>query len=143
LVEIKSKATLHNIDDVFVFAKQCQQVYYTYTSFFRNDHSGVDWLFVVKTKHRGYIEVIQDGNDELTMGDDVFQLGELVDPYRVTMSNDLEENLNFCITDNIFVDVDAEKLNVFLNSSKHTQVDEDDDDKEYIYNLVSNIVLHI
>jgi len=31
LVEINSKARLHNINDVFVFAKQCQQVYYTHT----------------------------------------------------------------------------------------------------------------
>jgi hypothetical protein len=45
------------------------------------------------------------------VGDDVFQLDELVDPYRVASSNDLEENSNFCITDNIFVDIDTEELN--------------------------------
>jgi hypothetical protein len=39
---------------------------------FRKDRSRVDWLSVVKTKHRGRVEVVQDGNDELTMGDDVF-----------------------------------------------------------------------
>jgi hypothetical protein len=37
LVEINSKVRLHNINDVFVFAKQCQQVYYTYTHSFRKD----------------------------------------------------------------------------------------------------------
>jgi len=37
LVEINSKARLRNINDVFVFIKQCQQVYYTCTPFFRND----------------------------------------------------------------------------------------------------------
>jgi len=37
LVEINSKARLRNINDVFVFAKQCQQVYYTYTPSFRKD----------------------------------------------------------------------------------------------------------
>jgi hypothetical protein len=35
----------------------------------------------MKTKLRGYVKVIQDDNDELTMGDDIFQLGELVYPY--------------------------------------------------------------
>jgi hypothetical protein len=39
LVEINTKARLLNIDDVFVFAKQCQKIYYTYTSSFRNDRS--------------------------------------------------------------------------------------------------------
>jgi len=44
------------------------------------------------------------------------------------LSNDLEQNSNFCITNNIFVDVDvdAEKLNDIL-SSRYTHVDEDDD----------------
>jgi hypothetical protein len=32
LVEINSKARLRNVNDVFVFAKQCQQVYCTYKS---------------------------------------------------------------------------------------------------------------
>jgi hypothetical protein len=36
-VEINLKARLRNVNDVFVFAKQCQQVYYTYTPFFRKD----------------------------------------------------------------------------------------------------------
>jgi len=65
----------------------------------------------VITKSRGRVEVVQDRNDELTVGDDVFQLDELVDSYRVASSNDLEENSNFCITDNIFVDIDTEELN--------------------------------
>jgi len=37
LVKINSKARLRNINDVFIFAKQCQQVYYTYTPSFRKD----------------------------------------------------------------------------------------------------------
>ena len=61
------------------------------------------------------------------MGDDVFQLGKLVDPYRIALSNDLEENSNFHISDNIFVDVDAKELNGVLSSIEHTQVEEDDD----------------
>jgi hypothetical protein len=64
------------------------------------------------------------------MGDDVFQVGELVDPDRVSPSIDLEENANFHIANNILVDVDVEELNVFFSSSGYTQVDEDDDNDE-------------
>ena len=35
----------------------------------------------MKTKLKGRVEVVQDGNDELIVGDNVFQLGDLVDPY--------------------------------------------------------------
>ena len=49
----------------------------------------------MKTKLRGRVEVVQDDNNELTMRDDIFQLGELVDPYRVAPSNDLEKKLKF------------------------------------------------
>jgi hypothetical protein len=67
------------------------------------------------------------------VGDYVFQLSELVDSYWVAPSNDLEENSNFRITDNIFVDVDVdidiEKFNDVLSSRWHTQVNEDDDDE--------------
>jgi hypothetical protein len=83
LVKINSKARLHNVNDVFVFAKQCQQVYYTYTRSFRKDRSRVDWLSVLKTKPRGRVEVVQDENNDSNMGDDVIQVNELVEPYRV------------------------------------------------------------
>ena len=45
--------------------------------------------------------------------------------------NDLEENLIFYITKNIFVDidVDADELNGVLSSNAHTEVDEDNNDK--------------
>ena len=118
---------LRNVDDVFVFAKQCQQIYYTY---FRNDRSRVELLSVVKTKLKGRVLVVLDGNNELTVRDDVFQLDQLVDPYRVALSNDLEENLNFHNAKNTFVDVDVEKLNDVLKTSEHTQVSEDDDSDE-------------
>ena len=58
LVEINSKARLCNVNNVFVFAKQCQQVYYIYTPSFRKDWSRVDWLSVLKTKHRGRVEIV-------------------------------------------------------------------------------------
>jgi hypothetical protein len=61
---------------------------------------------------------------------DVFQLGELIDPYLIAHSNDLEGNSIFHITNKIFVDVDAKELNDVLSSSGHTQVDEDDDSDE-------------
>ena len=62
LVEINLKARLLNVNDVFFFAKQCQQVYYTYTPSFRKDRSRVDWLSVLKTKLRGRVELVQDEN---------------------------------------------------------------------------------
>jgi len=83
----------------------------------------------MKTKHRGCVEVFQDDNDELTMGDDVFELGELVGPYQIAPSYNLEENSNFRITENIFIYVDAKELNDVLSSSWHTQVDEDGNEK--------------
>jgi len=43
---------------------------------------------------------------------------------------DLEENSNFYVFDNIFVDVDAEELNVVLSSNEQAQVDEDDDNND-------------
>ena len=72
LVEINSKARLYNVNDVFVFAKQCQQVYYIYTSSFRKDRSRVDWLSVLKTKLKGRVEVVQDENDDSNVRDDIF-----------------------------------------------------------------------
>jgi hypothetical protein len=124
LVEINSKARLRNINDVFVFAKQCQQVYYTYTPSFRKDQSRVDWLSVLKTKPKGRVEDVQDENEDSSVIDEVFQVIELVEPYRVAPSIDLEENLNFHVFDDSLVDVDAEELNVVLSSSGLENVDE-------------------
>jgi hypothetical protein len=59
--------------------------------------------------------------------DEVFQVSELVEPYRVAPSIDLEENLNFRVLDENLVDVDAEELNVVLSSSEQENIDEDDD----------------
>jgi hypothetical protein len=59
--------------------------------------------------------------------DEVFQVSELVEPYRVAHSIDLEENLNFHVFDDSLVDVGAEELNVVLSSSGLANVDEDDD----------------
>jgi hypothetical protein len=81
----------------------------------------------VKTKPRGRVQVVQDGNDELIIGDIVFQLDELVDPYRVAPYNDLEENSIFRIIENTFVDVEVVELNNILRTNGHTQVDEGDD----------------
>jgi len=44
----------------------------------------------------------------------------LVDPYQVAPSNDLQENLDFCIVENIFADINAEELNDVLSSNGHT-----------------------
>jgi len=128
LVEINSKARHRNVNDVFVFAKQCQQVYYTYTPSFRRDRSRVDWLSILKTKPRGRVEVVQDENEGTSVIDEVFQASELVKPYRVAPSIDLKENSNFCVFDDSLVDVDAGELNVVLSSTSAVQnVDEEDD----------------
>jgi len=127
LVEINSKARHRNVNDVFVFTKQCQQVYYTYTPSFRKDRSRVDWLFVLKTKPRGRVEVVQDENEDTSVIDEVFQASELVEAYWVAPSIDLEENSNFHVFNGSLVDVDAEELNVVLSSSGLENVDEEDD----------------
>jgi regulator of replication initiation timing len=62
--------------------------------------------------------------------DDVFQLDELVNPYRVALSNYLEENSKFCIAENTFINVDIEELKDVLRTNKYTQVDEEDDRNE-------------
>ena len=124
---MKSRARHGNVNNVFVFAKQCQQVYYTYTPFFRKDRSRVDWLSVLKTKPKGRVEVVQDENEDTSVIDEVFQASELVEPYRVAQSIDLEENLNFRVFNNCLVDVDAEELNAVLSSSGLENVDEEDD----------------
>jgi len=79
LVKINLKARLRNVNDVFVFAKQCQHVYYTYTPSFRKDRSRVYWLSIIKTKLRGRVEVIQDENKETSVRNEVFQVSELVE----------------------------------------------------------------
>jgi hypothetical protein len=59
--------------------------------------------------------------------DEVFQVSELVELYRVAHSIDLEENLNFRVFDDSLVDVGAEELNVVLSSIGQANIDEDDD----------------
>jgi hypothetical protein len=87
----------------------------------------VDWLSVLKTKTRGRVEVVQDENKYTTVRDEVFQVSELVEPYRVAPSIELEENSNFHVFDDSLVDVDAEELNVVLSSSGQANIDEEDD----------------
>ena len=66
------------------------------------------------------------------MIDEVFQASELVEPYRVASSIDLEENLNFRVFNDSLVDVDAEELNVVMSctSGKKNVVEEDDNEIE-------------
>jgi len=60
--------------------------------------------------------------------DEIFQVSELVELYRVALSIDLEENSNFRVFDDSLVNVDVEEFNVVLSSSGQANVDEDDDD---------------
>ena len=80
-----------------------------------------------KNKTTGRVEVVQDENEETNVRDEVFQVSELVEPYRVAPSIELEENSNFHVSDDSLVDVDVEELNVVLSSSGQANVDEEDD----------------
>jgi hypothetical protein len=81
-----------------------------------------------KKKPRGCLEVVQDENEDTSERDKVFQVSELVEPYLVASSIDLEENSNFCVFDDSLVDVDIEELNAVLSSSGQANIDEDEDD---------------
>ena len=80
-----------------------------------------------KNETRGRFEIVQDENEDTSVQDEVFQVSELVEPYRVAPSIDLEEISIFCVFDDSLVDVHAKELNVVLSSSGQTNVDEDDD----------------
>ena len=84
-------------------------------------------MSVLKMKPRGRVELVQDENEDTSVRDEVFQVSELVEPYRVAPSVDLEENSNFHVFDDSLVDVDAEELDVVLSFSRQANVDEDDD----------------
>jgi hypothetical protein len=75
----------------------------------------------VKIKLKGQVKVVQDGNNEVIIRDDVFQLNELVYPYQVALSTEIEENLDFHVVKNTFVDVDV------LITNRHIKLDENDD----------------
>jgi len=64
--------------------------------------------------------------------DEVFQASELVEPYRVAPSIDLEEKSNFRVFNNSLIDVDAEELNVVMSSTsvQKNVVEEDDNEIE-------------
>ena len=87
----------------------------------------MNWLSVLKTKPRGRVELVQDENEDTSLQDEVFQVNELVEPYRVAPLVDLEENSNFRVFDDSLVNVDVEELNVVLSSSGLENVDEEDD----------------
>jgi hypothetical protein len=87
----------------------------------------VDWLSVLKTKPRGRVEVVQDENEDTSVRDEVFQVSEVVEPYRVAPSIELEENSNFRVFDDSLVNVDADELNFVLSSSGQPNIDEEDD----------------
>jgi len=87
----------------------------------------VDWLSVLKTKPWGRVEVVQDVNEDTSVWDEIFQVSEVVEPYWVASSIELEENSNFRVFDDSLVDVDAEELNFVLSSSGQANIDEEDD----------------
>jgi hypothetical protein len=64
--------------------------------------------------------------------DEVFQASELVEPYRVAPSIDLEENLNFRVFNDCLVDVDAEELNVVEEDDNEIEEYDETDDNNSI-----------
>jgi len=51
-------------------------------------------------------------------------LDELVDPYQVASSIELEKKSNFFIAKNTYVYIDIDELNDILSISEHTKFDE-------------------
>ena len=101
-------------------------MYYTYTPLFENDHNRVDWFFILKSKlsTRVKAEVIEDDNNEVSKWDDVCQIDDIVNLYRVAPSTKLE-NINFHVIENTYIDVD--EWNDILSISRHNEVEEDDE----------------
>ena len=71
----------------------------------------------MKTKPKSHVQVVED---EVIGGDDVFQMDELVDAYRVALFAEIE-NLDFYVIKNTYidVDVDVDELNIILSISIH------------------------
>jgi hypothetical protein len=68
--------------------------------------------------------IVEDGNNEVIEGDDVFQMDELANPYRVAPSIKLE-NPNFHVIKNTYIEVDVDELNVIsINKSNREANDE-------------------
>ena len=85
-------------------------------------------MSVLKTKPRGRVEVVDyNEKEETSVRDEVFQVSELVEPYRVAPSIELEENSKFHVFDDSLIDVDIEELNIVLSSSRQANVNEEDD----------------
>lgn len=77
----------------------------------------------MKTKPMSHIQVVHDGNEKVTRGEDIFQLDELVDLYWVISSTELEEDLNFLVAENTYVHFDLDELNDILSTIENTEVD--------------------
>jgi len=53
-------------------------------------------------------------------------MDELVDPYWVSLFTKLK-NLDFCVIENIYIDVGVDKLNVKLSTGRHRENNNDDE----------------
>jgi len=103
---------------------------HTWTPSFKKDHNRVDWLSIIKTEPRSQVQNVKDGNSDLIRGDDIFQIDKLIDQYRVALYTKLE-NLNFHITENTYVDVNVDELNVILSTNEYWKIDDDEIDIEF------------
>jgi hypothetical protein len=103
---------------------------HTWTPSFKKDHNRVDWLSIIKTEPRSQVQIVKDGNNDLIRGDDIFQIDKLIDQYRVALYTKLE-NLNFHVTENTYVDVNVDELNVILSTNEYWKIDDDEIDIEF------------
>ena len=127
LVEINTKARLRNIDNVFVFFPSNTNKFIAHILFplkrivlelidyplWKPNLGVMSKLFKIVT-----MKVVRDN---------VFQIDELIDPYQIAPSTNLEKNSDFHVAEITFVDVNAEKLNDILRTGGHTEVNEDDE----------------
>jgi hypothetical protein len=103
---------------------------HTWTPFFEKDHNRIDWLSIIKTKPRSQVQIVKGGNNDLIKGDDIFQIDKLIDQYRVALYIELE-NSNFHVTENTYVNINIDELNVILNTNEYWKVDDDEIDLEF------------
>ena len=71
-----------------------------------------------------HVLIVEDGNNEVIEGYDVFQMDELVNPYQVAPSIKLE-NSNFHVIENTYIEVDVDEINAILSNNSNREVDDE------------------
>ena len=127
LVEINTKARLRNIDNVFVFFPSNTNKFIAHALFplKRIVLELID--YPLWKPNLGVMSKLFKIVTMKVVGDNVFQIDELIDPYQIAPSTNFEKNSDFHVAEITFVDVNAEKLNNILRTGGHTEVNEDDE----------------